>query len=232
MEISRRWQGCQHCELVNRSLPVPPAIVVVLAPDSSNRPIWGVDAARRAGQPQVLVGPQRQHAPARRAADEALLQQERLDDLLQRVARLRQGRRQRLDADRAAVVVAGDAGEVAVVERIEALAVDLELAQRPVGDLGGRRPCAFSTAAKSRTRRSRRPAMRGVPRERRAISAAPSGLMATLSTPAPRVTIVLELGVGVEVEAHGDAEAVAQRRGEQARARGGADQREAWRGRS
>ena len=68
--------------------------------------------------------------------------------------------------------------------------------------------------------------MRGVPRERRAISAAPSGLMATLSTPAPRVTIVLQLGVGVEVQAHGNAEAVAQRRGEQARARGGADQRE------
>ena len=37
----------------------------------------------------------------------------------------------------------------------------------------------------------------------------------------------LELGVGVEIQAHGDAEAVAQRRGEQPRARGGADQREA-----
>ena len=84
----------------------------------------------------MLVGPQRQHAPARRAADEALLQQEGLDDLLQRVARLGQGGRQRLDADRAAVVVPGDAGEIAVVERIEALAVDLELLQRAVGDLG------------------------------------------------------------------------------------------------
>jgi hypothetical protein len=49
---------------------------------------------------------------------------------------------------------------------------------------------ALSTAAKSRTRRSRRPAIRGVPRERRAISAAPSEVMATFSTPAPRVTIV------------------------------------------
>ena len=81
-----------------------------------------------------------------------------------------------------------------MIEGIEPFAVHLELTQRPVGHLGGI-DRAFSTAAKSRTRRNRRPAMRGVPRERRAISAAPSGLMATFSTPAPRVTIVLELGV-------------------------------------
>ena len=73
-----------------------------------------------------------------------------------------------------------------MVEGIEALAVDLELPERAVGHLGGDDLGAFATAAKSRTRRSRRPAMRGVPRERRAISAAPSGLIATFSTPAPR----------------------------------------------
>ena len=78
----------------------------------------------------------RQHAPPRRAADEALLQQIGLDDLLQRIARLRQRRRDGLDADRSAVVVLGDAVEIAVIERVEAFAVHLELAQRPVGDLG------------------------------------------------------------------------------------------------
>ena len=48
---------------------------------------------------------------------------------------------------------------------------------------------APSTSAKSRTRRKSRPAMRGVPRARRAISLAPSGLTATPSTRAPRATI-------------------------------------------
>ena len=74
----------------------------------------------------MAVGLQRQHAPARRSPDEPLLQQVGLDDLLERVARLRQRRRHRLDADGAALVVARDAREVAVVERVEALAVDLE----------------------------------------------------------------------------------------------------------
>ena len=48
---------------------------------------------------------------------------------------------------------------------------------------------ASAADAKPRTRRSNRPAMRGVPRARRAISLAPSGVMPTLSTRAPRVTI-------------------------------------------
>jgi type I pantothenate kinase len=38
------------------------------------------------GQSQVLVSPEREHAPARRTADEALLQQVGLDDFLQRIA--------------------------------------------------------------------------------------------------------------------------------------------------
>src|SRR5262245_2774801 len=62
-------------------------------------------APGRSGQAEVAVGAQHQDAPARRAADEALLQQVRLDDLLQRVARLRQGGRDGLDAHRPAVVV-------------------------------------------------------------------------------------------------------------------------------
>ena len=45
------------------------------------------------------------------------------------------------------------------------------------------------TCAKSRTRRRKRLAMRGVPRERRAISAAPSGVMGVASRPAELVTM-------------------------------------------
>ncbi|GJE15279.1 hypothetical protein FOHLNKBM_6362 [Methylobacterium longum] len=48
---------------------------------------------------------------------------------------------------------------------------------------------ASATIAKSRTRRSRRPAIRGVPRARRAISLAPSADIPSPRTRAPRATI-------------------------------------------
>ena len=68
--------------------------------------------------------------------------------------------------------------------------------------------------------------MRGVPRARRAISLAPSSAMPMPSTRAPRAHDALQFGHGVEIEPDRDAEAVAQRRREQAGARRGADQRE------
>ena len=77
---------------------------------------------------------ERDDAAARGAGNEALLQEIRLDDLLDRIARLRQSRRNRLDADRAAVMRLGNARQIAVVERIEALVVDLERGQRLVGE--------------------------------------------------------------------------------------------------
>ena len=63
-------------------------------------------------------GLQGDDAAARRARDEALLQQEGLDDLLDGVARLRQRGGDRLDADGTALVRLGDAGQVAAVERV------------------------------------------------------------------------------------------------------------------
>src|SRR5665647_3478241 len=56
-----------------------------------------------------------------------------------------------------------------------------------------------STWAKSRTRRSSRPAMRGVPRARRAISLAPSGVMPMPSTRAGLLTNPLRDRFGIPV---------------------------------
>ena len=53
-------------------------------------------------------GLRRQHPAARRARDEALLQQIRLDDFLDGVARFGQTGSDGLDADRAAPIVDGD----------------------------------------------------------------------------------------------------------------------------
>jgi hypothetical protein len=74
----------------------------------------------------------------------------------------------------AAVMLGDQSREVAAVGPVEAEIVDAEPGQR-----AGRRSSRVtrpspSTTAKSTTRRSRRPAIRGVPRARRAISQAPS----------------------------------------------------------
>ena len=68
--------------------------------------------------------------------------------------------------------------------------------------------------------------MRGVPRERMAISAAPSWSMGTLHHFGGALDDEAQLVVGVELEAQQDAEARAQRRREQAGARGGGDEGE------
>ena len=65
--------------------------------------------------------------------------------------------------------------------------------------------------------------MRGVPRDRRAISVMPASSASTPSSPAERLTMRDEVGGGVEVEVAGEAEPVAQRRGQQPGPGGGAD---------
>ena len=68
--------------------------------------------------------------------------------------------------------------------------------------------------------------MRGVPRERLAISSAPSGEIGSSSRPAGARDDALQLLRGVELQPRHDAEAVAQRIGQHAGARGRAHQRE------
>ena len=68
--------------------------------------------------------------------------------------------------------------------------------------------------------------MRGVPRARRAISLAPSARHAKPEHARAAIDDLLQLGLGIEIQPHRNAEAVAQRIGQQPGARGGADQRE------
>ncbi len=68
--------------------------------------------------------------------------------------------------------------------------------------------------------------MRGVPRARRAISAAPDGSTVTPRMPAARTTMLSRSTGGVVVEPGDQAEAVAQRAGDEAGAGGGADEGE------
>ena len=72
---------------------------------------------------------ERDDAAARCALDEALLDEKRLDHVLERVARLRQRRRQRLDAHRPALVVSSMT-QILAVHLVEPRLVDLERGER------------------------------------------------------------------------------------------------------
>src|SRR5260370_42703302 len=64
------------------------------------------------GKPEVPERVRGQQPAARRALQETALNQERLDDVLDRVARLGQRGRERLDPDRSAAVMHGDRREI------------------------------------------------------------------------------------------------------------------------
>src|SRR4029079_2045910 len=75
--------------------------------------------ARWLRQPELAEGVTGQQAAARRALQEALLDQKRLDDLLDCVARLGERRRDGLDADWPTAVVERYCGEITPVHRVE-----------------------------------------------------------------------------------------------------------------
>src|SRR5688500_10322751 len=81
----------------------------------------------------------REHAAARRALDEALLDQIGLDDFLECVARLAERRGHRLDSYRTAIVELRYNIEVAAIQLVESARIDVEPQQRLVGNAAGDR---------------------------------------------------------------------------------------------
>ena len=183
--------------------------------------------ARRRGQPQVGVPGRRDDPAARRPLEQAQLEQVRLVDVLERVGLLADRDGQRREADRAA--------------------------REPLGDRRAGSPGRSARGRRGRPRTGRAPrrrsswvivALRGAPGRSRAPGAGcgwrPAACRAngarsrrsrrrrsrTPSRRAERWTMLLDLAGVVVVEPVGDAEPVAQRRRQQAGARGRADQRE------
>ena len=122
---------------------------------------------------------------------------------------------------------AAQRAEDGAVDLVEAALVDAEQRQAVAGRCRRRSAPSARTSAKSRTRRSRRLAMRGVPRLRRAISHAPSSSMVHVEDAGGAGDDGLELVGVVVVEPGDEPEAVAQRPGDEAGAGGGPDEREA-----
>ena len=80
-------------------------------------------------------GTGREQATARCPLDQALLEKERLDHLFHRIAGFRQGRRDRLDPDRAATVMLGKKPQVAPIRAIEPEVIHAESGQGRIRDL-------------------------------------------------------------------------------------------------
>src|ERR1700685_1694816 len=90
----------------SRSCPTP-SLLLALPEQTELRRI-----ARRFGKAEMAEGMRGQQPPARRALQIAALDQERLDDVLDRIARLGQCRRHGFDADRAAAVIHRNGREI------------------------------------------------------------------------------------------------------------------------
>src|SRR5690349_1723168 len=88
----------------------------------------------RLGEAEMTEGVRGKKPTTWGALQIAALNQKRLDNVFDGVARLRQCRRHRFDADRAAAVIHGNRREVAPVHGVEAGRIDLERTQRVVGN--------------------------------------------------------------------------------------------------
>src|SRR5262245_44086291 len=86
--------------------------------------------------PEVAPGRRRRDAPARRAHEESLLDQEGLDDVLERVALLAERGGEAVDADRATRELLDHREQEAPVQDIEAFEVDFQEVERALGHFG------------------------------------------------------------------------------------------------
>src|SRR5689334_12652370 len=180
---------------------------------------------RRALYAQVLESRRGGHAPAGSALDEPALEQVGLVDVLDRVGLLGHRDRERGQAHRATLELLADRAQDVAVETVEPRGVDLQQPQRLVGDL------LVDAARGADLRVVAHALQQAVGHARRAARARGDQHGAGVvdvdvedaRRPVHDAGQVLRL---VEVEPVRDAEAVAQRRGQEARPRGGPDQRE------
>ena len=167
----------------------------------------------------------RQHPPPRGACDQALLQQVRLDHLLQRVARFSQGGGDGLDPHRPAVIILCNQRQIAPVRPIQTQGIHPKARQRAVGDLLGQPSVTFNN------RKINHPAQKP-PRD----PGCPTGafgdfsgsLRISLDFRKPRATghDLVKLLNRIEIQPRRDAKTIAQRCGQQAKACSGTNQRE------
>ena len=193
-------------------------------PEEAVSPASGGLSGAACGPPaEVGEGRRGGHPAPGGALEEPFLQEVGLVDVLDRLGLLPDRHRQRRQADGRRRRTYGTGRiEDGPVDLVEAPLVDLEQREGVPGARRRSRRRRPGTSAKSRTSRSRRLAMRGVPRARTAISAAPSGSRPTPEDAGGPARRWPQVGGVVVVEPGHEPEPVPQRPGDEAGAGGGA----------
>src|SRR5262245_3285872 len=165
--------------------------------------------ARRLGKTEMAEGVRRQQPTARSALEETALDQERLYNFLDCVARFRQRRRHGFDSNRTTAIVLSDRGEVAPVHGIEPGGIDLELDQCTVGS--GSVDCGSVCDQRKVTHPAQQPAgdARRAARTASDLVRAVGGHANAEHTRAA-VDDLFELALGIKIASHWDAKAAAQ----------------------
>ncbi len=127
--------GINHMTSDRQTIVARPAITL----DGDRRPLFAqwqgfLTELLRRREAEMPPSARIQAAAARCTGDEAELDEIRLDDLFDRVARLGQASRQSLDANRPAAIDFGDHGKVAAVHGVQPKPVDIKAGQRRVSD--------------------------------------------------------------------------------------------------
>ncbi len=130
-----------------------------------------------------------------------------------------------VDADRPAAVILCDHAQIAPVHGVEAGGIHFQFAKRSVGDLAVDRFVAVDVGEVAHAAQQPSGDARGAARAARDLVGAVRR-HADAEDAGATIDDLLELFHRIEIQPHRNAEAVAQRIGEQAGARGGADQRE------
>src|ERR1700722_8003786 len=95
------------------------------------------------GEAEMAEGVRGQQSPARGPLHKAKLDEIGLDDVLDRVAGLRERRGDGLDSDRAAAELEGDGVQITPIHLVEPNDVDVEELERAVGERARHALCAF-----------------------------------------------------------------------------------------
>ncbi len=173
----------------------------------------------------MAVSGKRGDAAARRALQVALLDQERLDHVLDGVAFLADGVRQVLHADRPAAEFLDHGKQELAIHHVHAERIHVKHLERRVGDAFRDRAVGLDLRVVAHAPQQAVGDARRAARAARDLGAA-LGRQVHFQQPRRAVHDGGELGLAVELEPRDDAKAIAQRIGEHTGARGGADQRE------
>ena len=160
------------------AVPARLSAMLIAHSSSTSRSNGLRSGAGRRRQAEMAPARLAQHAAAAGAQDQALLDQEGLDHVFQRVARLGERGGQGLHPDRAAAVVLGDAAQVAAVHGVQAELVHLQPGQRGVGDGAVDRIVAVDGGEVAHPAQQPPGDARRAAAARAAISAAPSSVSA------------------------------------------------------